>query len=141
MSPSCYPLYPSRFLSLRFLPCALSLFLPVSNRRHLLFLHCCCSIFRPCVIPFTEHIVPTYEDTVISLSWEVSEAAATYISALIFDTSAHDLTSTFPNPISKEPSPLYSFTQLWRHHCLASSGSGSEGGRPLTFQSSILHCT
>lgn len=94
VSPFCYPLCPSHFLSLRFLPCALSLFLPVSDR-HLLFLHCCCSIFRPGVTLFAEHIVPTYEDTVIPLSWEVLEPAATYISALIFDTSAHDLTSTF----------------------------------------------
>lgn len=136
MSPFCYPLYPSRFLSLCFLPCTLSLFLLVSNR-HLLFLHCCYSIFRLGVIPFTKHIVPTYEDTVISLSWEVLEAAATYISALILDTPAHDLTSTSTDPIS----PLYSFTWLWRHHCLASIGSGSEGGRPLTFQYSILHYT
>ena len=108
VSPFCYPLYPFRFLFLRFFPCALSLFLPVSNR-HLLFLHCCCSIFRPGVIPFTEHSIPTYEDTVISLSSEVLEAVATYISALIFDTPAHDLTSTFTDPIS---SPLYSFTRL-----------------------------
>ena len=121
--PFLATLCPSRFLSLRFFPCALSLFLPVSNR-HLLFLHCCCSIFRPGVIPFTEHSIPTYEDTVISLSSEVLEAAATYISALIFNTPAHDLTSTFTDLIS---SPLYSFTRLWRHHCLASIGSGSEG--------------
>lgn len=66
VNPFCYPLYPSYFLSLQSVPCALSLFLPVSNH-HLLSCTAAVQSSRPGVIPFTEHIVSAHNGKTILL--------------------------------------------------------------------------